>query len=276
MRKTLITWVAMAALLASADAQTTKKKKRTAATSTKTTATTDKPNSPPASGTAASAAPAPSTNGAGKTNGASNGNLESVLTALDKSAAGFKSAEAEFIWDQFQNIVQEHDIQKGKVFFVRHEEDTHMAADINEPDKKQVVFTKGKIRFYQPKIDQVTEYDAGKNKDEVESFMVLGFGGRGHDLNKSFDVKYLGDETLEGVKTVKLELTPKAEKVKNMFTKFILWVDPARDVSLKQQAYEPSGDYRTATYSNIKLNDKVPDDTFKLRTTSKTKVVRPQ
>jgi outer membrane lipoprotein-sorting protein len=51
-------------------------------------------------------------------------------------------------------------------------------------------------------------------------------------------------------------------------------VDTARDVSLKQQAFEPSGDYRTAYYSNIKLNEKVPDDVFKLKTTPKTKVVR--
>jgi outer membrane lipoprotein-sorting protein len=208
---------------------------------------------------------------AAETNG-----LEAVLTAMDTASANFRSAEADFVWDQYQSIVQEHDLQKGKVFFVRHEKDTHMAAEITEPDKKQVVFTEGKIRFYQPKIDQVTEYEAGKNREEVESFMVLGFGGRGHDLTKSFDVKYLGEEMVDGVKTAKLELTPKAEKVRNMFSHFILWMDTARDVSLKQQAFEPSGDYRTATYSNIKINGKVPDDTFKLKTTSKTKVVKPQ
>jgi outer membrane lipoprotein-sorting protein len=204
-----------------------------------------------------------------------NAELEAVLSRLDKAAAGFRSAEADFVWDQFQSIVGEHDIQKGKVFFVRHEKDTHMAAEITVPDKKQVIFTEGKIRFYQPKIDQVTEYEAGKNKEEVESFMVLGFGGLGHDLTKSFDVKYLGDETVDGIKTAKLELTPKAEKVRNMFSHFLLWMDTARDVSIKQQAFEPSGDNRTATYSNIKINEKVPDDTFKLKTTSKTKVVRP-
>ncbi len=261
-------WVLMLAVLAlviSANAQTTTKKKKNAKSSTTAAppAPTDKPNSP-----APASAPAPAAT--------NNDKLEAALTQMDKSAASFRSAEADFVWDQFQAIVQEHDLQKGKVFFVRHEKDTHMAAQINEPDKKQVVFTEGKIRFYQPKIDQVTEYEAGANKEEVESFMVLGFGGRGHDLLKSFDVKHGGEETIDGVKTVKLELTPKADKVKKMFSRFILWIDPARDVSLKQQAFEPSGDFRTATYSNIRLNEKVPEDTFKLKTTSKTKVVRPQ
>jgi outer membrane lipoprotein-sorting protein len=269
----LIAVLAVVALLASAGAQTTTaqtttKKKKNAKSSTSKTAATDQPNSPAPPVTSAAAAGATNTGKAAT-------DLEAVLTQLDKAAASFRSAEADFVWDQFQAIVQEHDIQKGKVFFVRHEKDTHMAASITEPDKKQVVFTEGKIRFYQPKIDQITEYEAGTNKEEVESFMVLGFGGRGHDLLKSFDVKYTGEETVDGVKTVKLELTPKMEKVKKMFSRFILWIDPVRDVSLKQEAFEPSGDFRTATYSNIRLNEKVPDDTFKLKTTSKTKVVKP-
>lgn len=259
----IITLLLVPTILVSAQQSTTRKKSPAKQKAT-APAATDKPNSPPPASSPAKANDAPQSNG-----------LETVLAQLDKAAANFRSAEADFVWDQFQAIVQEHDIQKGRVFFVRHEKDTHMAADITEPDKKQVVFNEGKIRLYQPKIDQVTEYEAGKNRQEVESFMVLGFGGRGSDLRKSFDVKYLGEETVEGVKTAKLELTPKAEKVRNMFSKFVLWVDPTRNVSLRQQAFEPSGDFRTATYTNIKLNEKVPEDVFKLKTTNKTKIVRP-
>ena len=72
------------------------------------------------------------------------------------------------------------------------------------------------------------------------------------------------------------DLLAKAAKVKNMFERIILWIDPTRDVSIKQQAFEPTGDYRTALYKNIKMNEKVPEDVFKLKTTPKTKTVRPQ
>jgi outer membrane lipoprotein-sorting protein len=202
-------------------------------------------------------------------------NLESVLTKMDTAAAKFKSAQADFEWDQYQKIVNETDVQKGKVSFL-HDKDTQMAAEITEPDKKTLVFVGGKLSFYQPKIEQVTEYDAGKNRAEVESFLVLGFGSRGHDLSKQFTVKYLGREKVDGINAAKLELTPLTAKVKGMFSKIVLWLDTDRDVSVKQQAFEPSGDYRIAKYSNITLNPKLPDDTFKLKTTSKTKVVRPQ
>ena len=74
---------------------------------------------------------------------------------------------------------------------------------------KYVLVLDGKIEVYQPRIDQVTVYDPGKNRDTVESFMVLGFGGGGHDMLKSFDVKYLGTETLSGSETAKLDLPRK-------------------------------------------------------------------
>jgi outer membrane lipoprotein-sorting protein len=202
--------------------------------------------------------------------------LQAVLNAMDREAAAFQTTEAKFVWDQYTKVVSEHDFQKGTVYYRRSGESVEMAADIADPAKKYVLFKNGKVEVYQPEIEQVTEYNAGKNKDEFESFLVLGFGGRGHDLLKSFDVRYAGAESVDGVQAAKLVLAPKSPKVRNMFQQIILWIDPARGISVQQQFVEPSGDYRLAKYSNIHLNQKIPDSVFKLKTTSKTKWVRPQ
>jgi outer membrane lipoprotein-sorting protein len=202
--------------------------------------------------------------------------LEKVLTQMDATAANFKTASANFVWDQYQKVVDETDTQKGTVFFRRLPKEIEMAAEVNEPEKKHVIFTHGKVRVYQPRIDQVTEYNAGKNRAEFESFLVLGFGARGHDLQKSFDLRYAGAETVNGVNTAKLELTPKSPKVRNMFSRILLWIDPALGISVQQQFFEPTGDYRLARYTDIKLNDRLPENAFKLKTTGKTRVVNPQ
>jgi len=204
------------------------------------------------------------------------GDLERVLDDMDKAAASFKSAQSDFVWDQFSKVVSDHDFQKGVIYYRVVGKEVQMAADIREPTKKYVLFIDGKVDVYQPEIEQVTEYNAGKNKSDFESFLVLGFGGRGHDLQKSFDVTYAGDETVDGVKAAKLALVPKTQKVKNMFSQILLWIDPARGISVQQQFIEPSGDYRLAKYADIKLNQKLGDEVFKLKTTSKTKWVRPQ
>jgi outer membrane lipoprotein-sorting protein len=206
----------------------------------------------------------------------SNAALDKVLAQMDTTAANFRTTEASFVWDQYEKVVNETDTQKGKIYFRRAGKETQMAADISEPDKKTVLFTGGKIEVYQPRIDQVTVYNAGKNREAFESFLVLGFGAGGHDMLKSFEVKYLGAENIDGTETAKLNLVPKSPKIRNNFDHIILWIDPARGISIQQRLFEPSGDYRLAKYSDIKLNQKISDSVFKLNTTSKTKTVSPQ
>jgi outer membrane lipoprotein-sorting protein len=202
--------------------------------------------------------------------------LDRVLGEMDTAAKNFRATEASFVWDQYQKVIDETDTQKGKIYFRRQEKETQMAADISEPDKKYVLYANGKVQVYQPKIDQVTEYNPGKNRADLESFLVLGFGGSGHDLLTNYDVKYLGSETANGTQTAKLELVPKSVRVRNNIARILLWIDPARGVSVQQQFFEPSGDYRLAKYSDIQINQKLPDNVFKLKTSGKTKFVAPQ
>ncbi|HET9742649.1 MAG TPA: outer membrane lipoprotein carrier protein LolA [Terriglobales bacterium] len=201
-------------------------------------------------------------------------NLEGVLNQMDAAAATFKNAEADFTWDLYHKVVDETDTQKGTIYFRRSSGGTQMAADITSPDQQTILFTGGKIQIYQPKIGTVNEYDASKNKSEVESFLVLGFGGRGHDLGREFQVTFAGNEDVDGVKTAKLELVPKSPKVLNMFSKIVIWVDAPRGISLKQQAFEPSGDYRLSHYTNVKVNTKISDDVFKLHTSGHVKTIK--
>ena len=202
-------------------------------------------------------------------------NLESVLNSMDKAAADFKTAQTDFVWDQYQKVVDVHDLQKGTMYFRRQSSEVQMAADITTPDKKYVLFSGGMVSVYVPKAGQVTEYMAGKNKADFETFLVLGFGGRGHDLAKSFDVKYAGMEQVQGINAAKLELTPKSQKVASMFQTITLWIDPARGVSVQQLFNERSGDYRLAKYNNIQLNQKMANDVFKLKTSGKVTYVKP-
>jgi outer membrane lipoprotein-sorting protein len=207
----------------------------------------------------------------------SDAQLDRVLTQMDSAAANFRSLEANFVWDQYTlKPIEDVDTQKGKIYFHRQGNETLMAADITDPHAKYILFADGRVQMYDPKIDQVTVYNAGKNRADVESFLVLGFGGRGHDLSKSYDVKYQGAEKIDGADTAKLELIPKSEKLRNNIARILLWVDSARGISLQQQLFDGSGNYRLARYTAIQMNQKLPDGVFKLKTTGKTTVLKPQ
>jgi outer membrane lipoprotein-sorting protein len=203
--------------------------------------------------------------------------LEKVLNRMDATAAAFRSAEANFEWDQYTKVVDETDKQTGKIYFRRVGNQTQMAAVITtsngKPLEKYVLFADGKVQIYQPSINnQVDEYSTGNNREAVESFLALGFGGSGHAMLKSYDVSYLGPDPEVGG-AVKLNLVPKTEKVHNMVDHIVLWIDLGLGVSVQQQLFTGQGDYRLAKYSNIKLNAKIPDSVFKLKLTGKTQVV---
>jgi outer membrane lipoprotein-sorting protein len=202
--------------------------------------------------------------------------LESVLKKMNTAAANFQTTQADFVWDQYQKVVDEHDLQKGTVYYRRSGKEIEMMADIKDPDQKFLLYKDGKLQVYQPRIEQVLEYTAGANHNEIESYLVLGFGGSGEDLKKQFDVEYQGEETIDGVATGKLRLTPKSNKVKNYFTEAFLWIDLSRGISLQQKFMQGQGDSRLAKYSAVKVNAKINNDVFRLKTTGKTKFVSPR
>ena len=203
-----------------------------------------------------------------------NSSLESVLNLMDRTADQFHSAEADLVWDQYEKVVDETDTQKGHIYFRRSGKEVQMAADITDPpsEAKQVVFSGEKLQLFQPRTNHVDVYSTANNQSEFENFLLLGFGGGGHSILNSFTVKYLGAETLkDGTSTAKLELVPKSDKIRNNFDHFILWID-SRGILVQQQMFSGS-DYKLTRYSDIKLNQKLPENVFNIKTNSKTTVV---
>ncbi len=200
---------------------------------------------------------------------ASNADLQKVITELNAAAAKFVSAQADFAWDQFTAVVQEHEIQTGTIFFERKKGVTRMAADLKQDNGKDapktVIYDGGEVNFYEPTIKQLTTMKAGANRGQFESFLTLGFGGSGTDLEANWKVSLLGTENMDGVSVAKLDLVPKEQKVLDMFTHVTIWVEPSRGISHKQIFYQPSGDLRTATYKNIRYNLPLPANVFQLK-----------
>jgi outer membrane lipoprotein-sorting protein len=200
---------------------------------------------------------------------AQSGDVAQVLTQLNAASAKFLSAQADFAWDQFTAVVQESDVQTGTISFERKKGETRMTAELKQdngkPAPKTVLYDGGQVQLYEPTIKQLTIMKAGGNRSQWESFLTLGFGGSGTDLEKNWTVSLQGTEKIDGVSVAKLDLVPKEQKVLDMFAHVTIWVDPARSLSYKQVFYQPSGDKRTATYTNIRYNVPLPASVFQIK-----------
>jgi outer membrane lipoprotein-sorting protein len=199
-----------------------------------------------------------------------------VLERLNQSASTFRSTSADVELDQIEtDPVPDTDVQKGVVYYERKGGSFRAAGHFNEhngkPSAKAYTYNNGVFSLYEPGPNQVTNYSkAGK----FESYLILGFGASGHDLEAKWNITYLGSEMLSDgkaqVKTEKLELIAKDPEFRKNVSKVTIWVDPDRAVSLKQVFILSSTSTYVGHYSNFKMNQSLPSDAFKFKTDSKT------
>lgn len=192
--------------------------------------------------------------------------LKAVLTQMDTASAHFKDAQADVRYDNYTRVVNDHDIETGSLYVQRSGSTEHMGAvffDVGPNGQPSatpariVDFDGATLKIFTPGTNQVDLFKAGANQARYNSFLTLGFGGSGRELANAWNITDNGPETIDGVKTEKLDLVSKDPSVKNTFSHVTIWIDPTRGLSLKQIFYAPNGDYRTATYSNLRLNARI-------------------
>jgi outer membrane lipoprotein-sorting protein len=198
-----------------------------------------------------------------------------VLRKLDAAAKKFQSTQADFEFDSVTTEpIVEKNIQKGSVDYERagtgFQMGVHQQEENGKPVPKVYTVAKGVFKLFEPLVNQVT---VSNKVSKYESYIALGFGASGTDLEQKWTIRYVGSETLDGVKTEKLELVAKDPDVRKLFPKVTIWMDAERGVSLKQVFDEGPGQYRVCVYFNIKVNQPLPPDAFSFKTDKKTTVV---
>jgi outer membrane lipoprotein-sorting protein len=208
--------------------------------------------------------------------------LTFVLKQMDTASAKFERATADFQWDYYEKIVHDTTTQKGSIYFEREKTSTDLGAVIVDPavmEKgkpklvKVIQYSAGTLQMFDPGVDQITVLHQEGNQAQVESFLTLGFGASGTDLQKSWVITDQGVDTIDGVKVEKLDLVGKSPDTRKNFSHVTIWIDPTRAVSLKQIFYTPAGNYRTAIYSNVKVNGNVHKDQFAIKKDKNTTIV---
>ena len=194
--------------------------------------------------------------------------LAGVLAQMDASSKQFRSATADFEWDFVEKVANMTDTskQQGSMFIERGKNGAAFGAtvfDVGDNGKRAatpadiIVYNAGALQVYKPAEKQEDLFKSGANGSSLENYLSLGFGGSGHDLAQAWQITDGGPETLtvdgHPVQTEKLVLVSKDPAVRNNIQQVTLWIDPTRDVSLKQ-VFQVSGDQRTAYYANIHLN----------------------
>jgi outer membrane lipoprotein-sorting protein len=203
--------------------------------------------------------------------------LKSVLAKLNAAALGFRTTSADFEFDSLTTVpIEDKEVQTGTVYYERTGHAFKMAAHIQkvdgQPVPKTYMFVNGEFKLWEGgNLDQVTTFARGS---KYESYLMLGFGASGADLEDKWNITFDGMETVAGLPAAKLELVAKDPEVRKNIPKVTVWMDLARGISLKQVFDEGQGQTRTCTYSNFKLNQDLPKDAFTYKTDKNTQYIK--
>jgi len=198
--------------------------------------------------------------------------LKSVLDRLNVSAVNFRSATADVEFDTIEtDPVPDTDVQKGVIYYDRKDGSVRMGAHMSEhngkPSGKAYTYIDGKVKLFEPGINQVTAYNGAA---KWESYIILGMGASGKDLEAKWDIAYKGQEEMNGVKTEKLELVAKDPAMRKNLTKVDIWLDADHAVSLQQVFTFSSTSTYVSHFSNFKFNQSLPREAFTFKTNGQT------
>jgi outer membrane lipoprotein-sorting protein len=203
--------------------------------------------------------------------------LRELMQRVDASAAGFHSMTAKMRKITYTAVIKDTSEEHGTMAMkATKPKDMQVLVEFTDPDKKSWSFFNHTAEFYYPKIQTVQVYDLGKHAQLVDQFLLLGFGTHSKDLEKNYEVKVGGEDTVEGQKTTRLDLVPRSEPARQHLKKVEIWYPENGGYPIQQKFYQNSGDYVLVTYSDVKLNPNLPDTAVRLNLPKGVKKEYPQ
>jgi outer membrane lipoprotein-sorting protein len=191
--------------------------------------------------------------------------LEDVLGKMVEAGSELTTLEARVDRDTVNALVDDHDLNAGTVYFDASGGESRIRLNITEPDivRQEVLVADGQFQSYNPRTNQVSRGTL-EGPSDIAQFLVVGFGPGNASLDSNFEIELVGEEDLDGVPTLLLELIPRSDEVLSRISKIQLWIDLDRWIPLQQRLEQPSLNYQIVKYSEIELDADIPESTFDL------------
>lgn len=204
--------------------------------------------------------------------------LDTLLANMDRASDAYRGMQAQLSWVSYTDIVEDTSTEEGIIKVLRDKKGRiNLLIEFQKPYPYFVSIQGTKVEIYRPRIATVEEYDVSKSKDALEQALLLGFGTAGRFLSEHYELKLAGEETAAGEATVKLELVPKTEKMRESMSRLEMWISTNQWQPVQQKLYGPNpGDYRLYTYTDITLNPPLKESALRLKIPRKVKRVFPQ
>jgi len=191
--------------------------------------------------------------------------LSELLAKLDQNASTFRSMSAKLERIDYTAVLKDASKESGSILMLMKKPgNVAMRIDFVQPDVKQVSYADKKVQNYLPKINTVQIVDVGKIDNLISQGVLIGFGTTSKELKKGYTIRIVGEESIGGKGTTKLELIPKADSPLMKVKKIEVWLANSDGYPLRQKLYQGAGDYNQASYTDLKINPSIEEKDLRL------------
>jgi len=189
--------------------------------------------------------------------------LEKALKQIDEGTKKFRDGSGDVKAEHVEAGKDSAATGSGKVYF---DSSGKMRVEIADPSKNIILCADKELQIFKPESSTVEIYKLNDHPERLAQYAMLGFVTTGTDLQELFLLTLLEEETVDDRKVLLLELTPKADEVRNKISRIRLWIDEGSWLPVRQKIFHTVADtYLDVSYSGFVTNAGLEADLFKAK-----------
>jgi outer membrane lipoprotein-sorting protein len=191
--------------------------------------------------------------------------LSDLYAKLDQNAVSFRSMSARIERIDYTAVIKDATRESGEIRMLRLKPGAvAMRIDFKIPDEKQISYSDKKVQVFLPKINTVQIFDVGKIDSLISQGILIGFGTNSKELQKTYSIKLLGEEAVNGKPCTRIELKPKQDSALLKLNKIEVWLRNSDGYPQRQKLFQGAGDYNEAIYTDLKINSALTEKELRL------------
>jgi outer membrane lipoprotein-sorting protein len=201
--------------------------------------------------------------------------LPELLARMDQAAASFTGMTANLKQVDHTEILGENETESAIVKLKHTKTGIVARLEFSEPNRRIVSLHERTVEVFIPKSNTVQVYDVGKFGQQLDQFILIGFGTSGKDLQHNYTLRMLGPATIGNRNTTHIELVPKSKEAADLFKVAELWIATDSVYPVQEKIHKNAQDYILINYTDVKINAPLTDKELELKLPSGVKKIYP-
>lgn len=190
--------------------------------------------------------------------------LETVIKKIQEQQKNTTTLQADFRQEKELALLSKPEVSIGTFIYSRP---NNVLWTYAAPKKVQMVIAGGVLTTYYADLGKAERVDVKRFEDRI--FKYMGASGAIDELARYFDFTFTDSKSKP---VFGLNLTPKNRAVSRRVRSIKLWIDKKTYLTTKIEYVEGDGDITRYEFTNIRINEPVPQSRFALQLPSSVKV----